>query len=148
MKSLYESITCSRFTRREIDESIIDNDEKVIKDVGINTIKHLILNPKDHVELLNKIWNELDLAFDGGYGEGYWKEQDRNKALYVVPMKINGLDYTTPILFVGSGYASNIVVTHTANKIKKNTLKKFAEKISRMLNMNMLIERLYIYLNF
>lgn len=31
MKSLYESIICSRFTRREIDESIIDNDEKVIK---------------------------------------------------------------------------------------------------------------------
>lgn len=63
-------------------------------------------------------------------------------------MEINGRDYLTSILFVGSGYASNIVVNYTADKIKKTTLKKFAEKISRMLNMNMFIDRSYIYLNF
>ena len=48
MKTLYESITQSRFTRREIDESILDTDSKIKSDVIIkgiyNKIKDILID--------------------------------------------------------------------------------------------------------
>lgn len=68
MRSLYEAITQSRFTRHEIDESIIDNDDRVISSVENALVVHHIadyfldvFSPRISAF---KIWNSYGIIFN------------------------------------------------------------------------------------
>jgi len=66
MKSLYELITQSRFTRREIDESILDDDDTV-KDIENSIIITIRENLKkcDDIKEFSKLWSALGLDIKG-----------------------------------------------------------------------------------
>ena len=136
MKSLYESIIGSNNAAAR------------------SLLKDIILNPKGKEDSLNMLWKKFDLSFDAGSGEGAWTTSFVNGyPVYEVPIKSKRPPHKI-ILLIGENYPADIVMPYRKDDeldsrwLKKMYMKKWAEKISRTLHMNISIEKSYIYLNF
>lgn len=130
MKSLYESIIKSNNAG------------------ALSFLRDIIKDPIGKEDKLNELWKSYDLAFDLGDGEGYWGElSDHKRVFYYVPYIENNKIEEEILAFIGQEYAAGIVIKYHSLK-KKTLVKKWAEKICRMLHMSMHIEKNWIYLNF
>ena len=138
MKSLYESILSSTKSGKEF------------------YIKNLIQQPYGRTNELNAIWKSYDLTFCVGDACGKWEDSFlKDSCDYSLKItttyKNSSVTSTILLAFAGVQYGSDIVISYGAletKAIKKTEIKKWAEKISRMLHMDIHIEKEYIYLNF
>lgn len=128
MKSLYETILASTGAGRG------------------EYNKRLILDPYNRIDELNKLWKSYALAFDAGFGEGKWCKFMGNSLVYYVQVDKTGRK--EELALIGKDYASDIVVSAEIKGVKRTPIKKWAEKVARMFNMYLQLDKNYIYLKF
>lgn len=116
-----------------------------------NYIKTL-LNTPDRADLLNKEWQSLDLGLDLGVKEGYWRyNKETNIYIYVVTVELKRHDIQTinvALFSLDHEYHSDIIVFFPLKINNKRILTKWAEKISKILRMQISYDKNNIGLNF
>lgn len=110
-------------------------------------IKTLIKDPFGKEDELTNMWKSLSLGFDEGDGEGYWYENSKHTTLaYQIPRIVNNKIEERTGAIIGHDLASAIVIVNPEKG--RRAVKKWAEKIARILNMNVFQDKNFIYLNF
>lgn len=130
MKSLYESILSSTNSGKKC------------------YIQRLLFSP-NNAEALNKEWSKFGLDFDAGDGIGKWSYSTftRNYGYSVTILK-PGKERQECVLALTNVDNTNTLVVILREEIGKRKLQKWAEKISRILNMIIEYDRNYIHLKF
>ena len=130
MKSLYESILSSTNSGMKC------------------YIQRLLFSP-NNAEALYKEWSRLGLDFDAGDGTGYWLYNPFTRTYnYRVTTLKPGRKRQEYVLALTNVDNTDTLVVSLRQEIGKRKLQKWAEKISRVLNMRIEYDKNYIHLKF
>ena len=138
MKTLYESILSSTNSGTK------------------HYLKDIFKNPEEkNIEELDKLWKSLDLEYKDKKRPntyfGYWKYSGLNNAEYVVCIKMmDGTVKTCSVAFLTKWGVNDLFVDldDHGNKVNRDVLINWSEKIAKTLGMNVRKEKKFIYLNF
>lgn len=130
MKSLYETILSSTNSGKK------------------GYIQRLLFSP-NNAEALNKEWSRLGLDFDAGDGIGQWSYSPSERTYYyrVTTLK-PGKERQGYVLALTNVDNTDTLVVVLREEIGKRKLQKWAEKIARILMMNVGYDKNYIHLKF
>lgn len=133
MKTLYESILSSTKS-------------------GKSEYLRTLFDTPDRNDAINKEWSNLSLGLDLGQGEGYWRYDKNTKTyFYISTVELSKHDIQTfnaALFNLDHVYHSDIIVNLPPTIPKKRILTKWAEKISRILRMQISYDKNNIGLKF
>lgn len=130
MKSIYETILSSTNSGKE------------------GYIQRLLFSP-NNAEALGKEWSRLSLDFDAGDGIGHWMYNPFTRTYnYRVTTLKPGRKRQEYILALTNVDNTDTLVVSLREEIGKRKLQKWAEKISRILNMRIEYDKNCIHLKF